>query len=217
VGFDQTGQLWVTSRGVQAGGSRNILNDPDYFVRVDPGAWYGWPDFFDGRPVTDDRFLVPGKPQAGFLWAAHPRLSKAFLTFPPSATTGGFAFSPGGAFGFEGDAFLKYPVDVVFGPVSGLYLVDRGIVKMTDQGPKFETGTGAVWRIYPTNGRASRAGGALVVEPPNPTLQSKNPAATRETALSLILSAPPLLILIPGGLTIALVLIALACQSIRAR
>ncbi len=104
--FDKAGQLWVTSQGTEARGSRNILGDPDYLVRVERGAWYGWPDYFDGRPATDARFRVPGKPPAGMLWATHPALSKPFLTLAPQSATSGFAFSPGGAFGFEGDAFV---------------------------------------------------------------------------------------------------------------
>ncbi|MBI4788473.1 MAG: PQQ-dependent sugar dehydrogenase [Chloroflexi bacterium] len=104
--FDRAGQLWVTSQGTEPRGSRSILNDPDYLVRIERGAWYGWPDYFDGRPVTDERFQVPGKSPPGFLWDAHPRLSQAFLTFAPQQATSGFAFSPGAAFGFEGDAFV---------------------------------------------------------------------------------------------------------------
>ncbi len=104
--FDKAGQLWVTSQGAEARGSRSIEGDPDYLVRVERGAWYGWPDYFDGRPVTDERFHTPGKPPTGMLWATHPALSKPFLTLPPQSATSGFAFSPGGAFGFEGDAFV---------------------------------------------------------------------------------------------------------------
>lgn len=109
--FDKSGQLWTTNQGPEDRGSRHIGNAPDYFVRVAEGAWYGWPDYFDGQPVTADRFIVPGEPQAGFLWDSHPPLSNAFLSFAPNEAASGFAFSPGGAFGFEGDAFVA-----MFGP-----------------------------------------------------------------------------------------------------
>ena len=80
--------------------------DPDYLVRVEQGAWYGWPDFFDSEPVTAARFNAPAKPKPTFLWKQHPPLAKPFLTFDSHAGANGLTFSPGGAFGFDGDAFV---------------------------------------------------------------------------------------------------------------
>jgi glucose/arabinose dehydrogenase len=104
--FDKSGRLWATYHGADVRGSRNIYNDPDYLVRVEQGAWYGWPEYFDGRPVTDSRFKDPTKEQPQFLWKNHPPLAKAFATFRSHSGANGLAFSPGGAFGFEGDAFV---------------------------------------------------------------------------------------------------------------
>ncbi len=101
VKFDAHGQLWATNRGTDLQGSRIVSGDPDSLVQLSPGAWYGWPDYFDGRPVTDGRFKAPGKPEPGFLWYDHPPLSKSYLQFQPYAGAGGFAFSPGSRFGFE--------------------------------------------------------------------------------------------------------------------
>lgn len=104
--FDRNGQLWATNRGVAARGSRVISNDPDYLVRVEQGAWYGWPDYFDGQPVTATRFKTPGKPEPGFLLDPDPRLSRAFLTLAPKSGIGGLGFSAGGVFGFDDDLLL---------------------------------------------------------------------------------------------------------------
>ncbi|HEX9990735.1 MAG TPA: PQQ-dependent sugar dehydrogenase [Chloroflexia bacterium] len=104
--FDSSGQLWSTFHGADVRGSRNIFNDPDYLVKVEEGAWYGWPDFYDGEPVTAARFNEPTKPQPKFLWKAHPTLAKAFQIFDTHEGVNGLTFSPGGAFGFEGDAFI---------------------------------------------------------------------------------------------------------------
>jgi glucose/arabinose dehydrogenase len=79
--FDRNGQLWTTLHGADVRGSRNIFNDPDYLVRVDQGAWYGWPEYFDGEPVTAGRFEAPGKPKPAFLWREHPPVAKPFVTF----------------------------------------------------------------------------------------------------------------------------------------
>jgi glucose/arabinose dehydrogenase len=104
--FDNSNQLWATYHGADVRGSRNIYNDPDYLVRVEQDAWYGWPEYFDGQPVTDSRFREPTKEQPQFLWKDHPPLAKAFATFRSHSGVNGLAFSPGGAFGFEGDVFV---------------------------------------------------------------------------------------------------------------
>ena len=104
--FDRAGQLWATYHGADVRGSRPIFNDPDYLVRVEQDAWYGWPEFFDGRPVTDGAFDPPGFAKPTYLWKEHPPLAKAFATFPTHEGANGLDFSPGGAFGFAGDAFV---------------------------------------------------------------------------------------------------------------
>ena len=104
--FDGNKQLWATFHGADVRGSRNPYNDPDYLVRVEQGAWYGWPDFYDGEPVTAARFNAPEKAKPTFLWKQHPPLARAFTTFGSHAGVSGLTFSPGGEFGFTGDAFL---------------------------------------------------------------------------------------------------------------
>lgn len=106
VQFDRGGQLWTTNHGADVRGSRNIFNDPDYLVRVEENAWYGFPEYYDGKPVTDARFNAPEKPKPTFLWREHPQRSDAFVTFASHTGANGLAFSPGGAFGYEGDAFV---------------------------------------------------------------------------------------------------------------
>lgn len=104
--FDKNGQLWSTFHGTDVRGSRNIQNDPDYLVQVKQDAWYGWPEYFDGQPATEDRFQATGKVKPTFLWEDHPPLTKPFMTFESHAGTNGLVFSPGGSFGHEGDAFI---------------------------------------------------------------------------------------------------------------
>jgi glucose/arabinose dehydrogenase len=104
--FDQSGQLWVTNHGTDVRGSRVVSGDPDSFVRVTSGGWYGWPDYMDGLPITGNRFKAPGRPEPGFLWEDHPSLNRAYLTFAPQSGANGFDFSPGGRFGYQGDAFV---------------------------------------------------------------------------------------------------------------
>jgi glucose/arabinose dehydrogenase len=104
--FDKDGQLWATFHGADVRGSRNIYDDPDYLVRVQQDAWYGWPEYFAGEPVTADRFNAPGEPKPQFLWKDHPPLTQPEAMFETHEAVNGLDFSPGGAFGFEGQAFI---------------------------------------------------------------------------------------------------------------
>ncbi len=104
--IDKDGQLWATYHGADVRGSRNIYNDPDYLVKVEQGAWYGWPEFFDGKPVTESRFKDPTKPQPEFLWRDHPQLTLPYLTFDSHSAANGIAISNGGKFGYGGEMFV---------------------------------------------------------------------------------------------------------------
>lgn len=123
--FDGSKRLWATSHGADVRGSRNIFNDPDSIVQVQQGKWYGWPDYFDGQPVTSGRFDPPEKPGAKFLWKTHPPLARAFATVATHSAACGIKFSPGGAFGHAGDAFLA--LFGTFAPVTtGINLAPNG-------------------------------------------------------------------------------------------
>jgi glucose/arabinose dehydrogenase len=98
--------MWATFHGADVRGSRGIFNDVDYLVKVEEGAWYGWPDYFNGKPATDPAFDSPGSEQPTFLLQEHPRLSFPFATFDPHSGANGLAFSPGESFWFDESAFV---------------------------------------------------------------------------------------------------------------
>ncbi|HYN21506.1 MAG TPA: sugar dehydrogenase [Thermoanaerobaculia bacterium] len=59
--FLPDGRLLAMDQGADDRGSRPVGNAPDLLFEVRRGAWYGWPDFVGGVPVTDPRF----RPQRG--------------------------------------------------------------------------------------------------------------------------------------------------------
>ncbi|HEY4278845.1 MAG TPA: hypothetical protein VGM91_11520 [Conexibacter sp.] len=59
--FLQDGRLIVTDQGSDDRGSRPIGNVPDLLFEVRKDAYYGFPDFIGGVPVSDPRF----KPEEG--------------------------------------------------------------------------------------------------------------------------------------------------------
>jgi glucose/arabinose dehydrogenase len=103
--FDSSGQLWSTFHGADVRGSRPIFNDPDYLVKVDKDAWYGFPEYFNGVPASEMTYQ-PGDPKPEFLWRDHPSLSTAFTTFDSHAASNGIDFSESSEFGYNGDLFV---------------------------------------------------------------------------------------------------------------
>lgn len=122
--FDSSGQLWATNHGADVRGSRAINNDPDYLVKIEQDAWYGWPEFFDGQSVNSGRFDAIGHAKSKFLWKDHPPLANTYTTFNSHAAVNGFDIAPQ-AFGFEGNAFIA--MFGTFAPVtSGLNINPAG-------------------------------------------------------------------------------------------
>lgn len=60
--YSQAGRLIATNNGAEAFPNRPVFDDWDTFYEVEEGKWYGWPDYYSGIPVTDDRFKKPNDP-----------------------------------------------------------------------------------------------------------------------------------------------------------
>lgn len=85
LGFLPDGRLLAIDQGADDRGSRPVGNAPDLLYSVEPGSWYGWPDFVGGRPVTDAEFLPERGPAPTFLLANHhelPEPHQPLLRFP---------------------------------------------------------------------------------------------------------------------------------------
>ena len=61
--FLSDGRLLATDQGSDDRGSRPVGHVPDLLLEIRPGAWYGWPDFVAGRPVSSPEF-VPTRPES---------------------------------------------------------------------------------------------------------------------------------------------------------
>jgi glucose/arabinose dehydrogenase len=99
IGFLPDGRLLATDAGYDDNGSRPIANAPDVLWNIRAGAWYGFPDFAAGIPVTDPRFRSTRGPAPEFLLAEHPPVETPLATLPPHTVATKFDLSPGGAFG----------------------------------------------------------------------------------------------------------------------
>jgi glucose/arabinose dehydrogenase len=130
---------------------------------IEPGAWYGWPDFVGGEPITDAAFRPPGKPALRFLLAQHPgKPPRPKAVFAVHASANGFDFSRNPAFGRPGEAFVALFGDQA--PTVGKVLSAVGCRVV-----RVDVNTGAIEDFAVNRGRvagpASRIGGGGLERP----------------------------------------------------
>jgi glucose/arabinose dehydrogenase len=107
------GLAWIADRrlitaenGFDDRGSRPVDNAPDTLWEIQQDAWYGWPDFASGMPITDARFQPSDKPNNGMLMAEHPPIPQPLLLRPPHSAVTQLAVSHSQGFGHVGHLFL---------------------------------------------------------------------------------------------------------------
>jgi glucose/arabinose dehydrogenase len=116
VRFGADGKLYATESALDDRGSRPVANAPDCLWEIKEGAWYGWPDFAAGIPVTDTRFKPKKGEQPKFIMADHPPLEKPLATFDPHSSATKFDFGPNEQFG-KGAIFVAMHGDMC--PLTG--------------------------------------------------------------------------------------------------
>ena len=155
LAFAPDGRLYVTENGYDVRGSRPAWGTGDYLWVIEPGAWYGWPDFSGGVPLPE--FEPPGKDKPAFLLAERPgTLPEPAALLGVHSSSNGFDFSHSEAFGFAGDAFIAQFGDMAPGVGKVLSPVGFRVVRVD-----VETGVvhGFAANTGPTNGPASKIGG----------------------------------------------------------
>ena len=74
MGFLPDGRLIATDQGSDDRGSRPIGHVPELMFEIKEGAWYGWPDFIGGVPVTDPQFKPTRGSELEFILSNHDEL-----------------------------------------------------------------------------------------------------------------------------------------------
>lgn len=107
LAFAPDGQLYVTDNGYDDRGSRPVWGAPDVLWRITPGTWYGWPDFVEGKPITEDFFKPPLKDRPKTVLARHPNTPpRPTAVLGVHASSDGIDFSRSSSFGYVGQAFI---------------------------------------------------------------------------------------------------------------
>ncbi len=117
LAWSTDGRLFAADHGYDERGSRPIANAPDVLWRIEQGAWYGFPDFAAGVPVTDSRFKPQKGPAPEFLLKEHRHVPEPFLTFAAHSGVTQIDFSRSSGFGHEGNLFVGQVGD--FMPITG--------------------------------------------------------------------------------------------------
>lgn len=138
LGFSPEGRLLALDLGMNDRGSRPVGNAPSCLFAIEPGAWYGWPDFVAGVAVDDPSYQPDRGARPRFLLANHAELP------PPRAPLVSFvARSAAVKFAFGGDRLYvalfgdKRPFTAPPGPAAG-----RAVVRVDPRD----------WSIHPVVG-----------------------------------------------------------------
>ena len=94
------GRLLALDQGADDRGSRPVGNAPDALYEVHRGAWYGWPDYICGQPISDEQYVPERGPAPDFILANHAELpspARPLARFPAHAAATKFDVDPAGA------------------------------------------------------------------------------------------------------------------------
>ncbi len=117
-------RIFVLDQGADRRGSRPA-ESPDALYELRQDAWYGWPDFLAGKPITDY------DEKADFVLKDHPHAELPLHTFTTHSSAVTLDFSTNARFGYPGQAFVaQYGTEAPFTtrgkPVTG----GRAIVRL---------------------------------------------------------------------------------------
>jgi glucose/arabinose dehydrogenase len=127
LGFLPDGRLLAVDQGADDRGSRPVGNIPDLLFEVRQGAWYGWPDFIGGDPITDPQYNPVRGEAPTFVLANHhelPAPEPALVRFPPHAAAVKFDVAPSSVPQWAGQLFValfgdEVPMTAPSGPRVG--------------------------------------------------------------------------------------------------
>ncbi len=131
LGFLPDGRLLALDQGADDRGSRPVGNAPDLLFEIRMGAWYGWPDFIGGDPITDPQYRPARGPAPRFVLANHDELpppERPLVRFPPHSAATKLTVAPLGAPAWAGHLFValfgdEAPMTAPSGPRVGRSLV----------------------------------------------------------------------------------------------
>lgn len=132
-------ELYVSDNGYDERGSRPIAHAPDCLWRIKQGAWYGFPDYAGGIPVTDASFRPENGPAPKFLMRDHPMVEKPLATLTHHVGAAKIDYGRSEQFGFQGQLFVALAGDM--NPITGEHEERSGfeVIRIDPQDGKVES------------------------------------------------------------------------------
>ena len=90
------GTLYATNLGYDDRGERAVKNSPDWLVKIEEGAWYGWPDYAGELPLSDERFASERGVNLNPLIENHPQVQPPLAELPSHYSPMKLDFAPEG-------------------------------------------------------------------------------------------------------------------------
>jgi glucose/arabinose dehydrogenase len=160
LAFGADGTLYATDNGPDDRGSRPVWGAPELLWRIEPGMWYGWPDFIGGVPI--ERFRPPNRPAPEPLLAEYPNQPpRPLARIDVHSSANGFDLAPD-SFGYGGEAFIALFGDLAPGTGKVMNAVGSKLIRVdlnTGVIRDFAANRGLV------NGPASRLGSGGLERP----------------------------------------------------
>lgn len=177
MAFSPDGQLYVTENAFDERGSRPVFGTGDLMWRVQPGRWYGWPDFHNGERLGEEHRAYSDKPERirPLLAQLPGEPPEAAALFGVHASANGLDFSRSSDFGYVGHAFVAQFGDTV--PIVGKTLAPVGFKVVTVDpatGVVHDFATISATFTVPLPGRHTKAWSGL-------SMSSSRPMAARST------------------------------------
>ncbi len=167
LAFATDGNLFTTENGYEDRGSRPVAGASDCLWKIEPGVWYGWPDYSAGKPIDNPAFKSPSGPRLTRLLAGqHNPPPLPVAAFPALASAGGFDFSRSDSFGFAGQAFVAQSRDLIAETGRSSASASRGVVRVDPASGRltdFAVNRGGGGFVRPVAARFNPTGTALYV------------------------------------------------------
>lgn len=119
--IDSNNNLMAIVGGMEDFGARAVKDDMDYVYEIKEKAWYGWPDFSGGDPITSPRFS-DGNSKLEFLIKNHP----TEVPYGPIYQHKSLSSLRGLAIDTEGEIFTKDTMIVGDNKQNYIYAISKG-------------------------------------------------------------------------------------------
>ncbi len=132
LAWSPAGELYVTENAYDVRGSRPVWGTGDVLWKIEPGRWYGWPDYHAGRLLGDaDWYRAPGAEAPGYLLAEHPGIPpQPAAVLGVHSSSNGLDISRSAVFGHVGEAFIAQFGDMAPGVGKTLAPVGYKVVRV---------------------------------------------------------------------------------------